>query len=106
MDYVAIILKKIRLVLIGILFLIPASDLLATNTVGLTSSAYEYNLAANSIASTNRSTTESSVLYPSLAEQANVIAISDKSRVSITSAIWLFGTALIGFIGLSRRTRV
>ncbi len=33
-------------------------------------------------------------------------ATLDVSPVPIPSAVWLFGSALIGFIGLSRRTRV
>ncbi|MCP4332673.1 MAG: hypothetical protein GY785_08460 [Gammaproteobacteria bacterium] len=34
------------------------------------------------------------------------IVVGDVSPVPLPSAVWLFGSALIGFIGVSRRTRV
>ena len=34
------------------------------------------------------------------------IAIGDIAAVPLPAAFWLFGSALIGFIGISRRTRV
>lgn len=35
-----------------------------------------------------------------------IVGNSDMSVIPVPAAIWLFGTALIGFIGFSRRTRV
>ena len=34
------------------------------------------------------------------------IAIGDIAAVPLPSAVWLFGSALLGFIGFSRRTQV
>ena len=41
-----------------------------------------------------------------LAETSEVAVWSELSPVSIPAVLWLFGTALIGFVCMSRRTNV
>ncbi len=44
--------------------------------------------------------------WPSNGAISNVAIWGNVSPVPVPAAVWLFGTALIGFIGISRRTKV
>ena len=44
--------------------------------------------------------------WPSNGAISNVAIWGNVSPVPVPAAVWLFGTALIGFIGMSRRTKV
>lgn len=41
-----------------------------------------------------------------LTNGSEVTALSELSPIPMSSAFWLFGAALIGFVGMSRRTNV
>jgi hypothetical protein len=44
--------------------------------------------------------------WPGSGSISHVEIMGDVAVIPVPAAVWLFGTALLGFIGISRRTRV
>lgn len=72
----------------------------------LTPGRYLFNLALSPFDSDGKTTLDLAEFWEGDRSLKHVAIFGSVSPVPVPAAIWLFGTALIGFIGFSRRTSI
>jgi len=86
--------------------ILRASILLLVSVQASAELIYGLGGASSDLMTLDVSTGVSTSLFPSFFHNTSGLAFASPNPIPIPAAVWLFGTALIGFVGMSRRRAV